>query len=76
MYGKNKMTSHSGFLSQSEQFIGSSNKQEGKFKNYSKNPKYHMEDMSKILKSKNNLLYTIIVNHNVKIIQEIINNSE
>ena len=29
------MTSHSGFLSQFEQFIGSSNKQEGKFKKYS-----------------------------------------
>ena len=61
------MTSHSGFLSQFEQFIGSSSKQEGKFKNTQKNPKYHMEDMSKILKSKNNLLYTIIVNHNVKL---------
>ena len=36
---------------------------------------YHMEDMSKILKSKNNLLHKIIVNHNVKIIQEI-NKSE
>ena len=32
--------------------------------------------MSKIKKSKNNLLYTIIVNHSVKIIQEIINKSE
>ena len=32
--------------------------------------------MNKILKSRNNLLYTIIVNHNVKIIQEIINKSE
>ena len=33
------MTSHSGFLSQFEQFIGSSNKQEGKLKKYSKKSK-------------------------------------
>ena len=42
------MTSHSGFLSQFEQFIGSSDKQEGKLKKIlKKTPKYHMEDMSK-----------------------------
>ena len=33
------MTSHGGFLSQFEQFIGSSNKQEGKLKKYSKKSK-------------------------------------